>query len=79
MGVTEDLIMFPIGHVPKIKFTEDECAKGELHLIRGQWKTVREFSEQYGIKLNTIWNRIQMGWDLEEALFTPLYCRRKRN
>jgi len=54
-----------------------ECIP-QLHDIKGECKSVREFAEQYGIKLKTVWNRIYSGWTLEQALITPVYKNRKK-
>ena len=39
--------------------------------FKGESKCLSEWSELFGVKVATLWNRINQGWDIEKALITP--------
>ena len=36
--------------------------------FNGVSKTMAEFSEQFGMRIGTLWNRLNLGWDVSDAL-----------
>lgn len=50
-----------------------------LFLAFGKRQTLRQWAEEYGIKLNTLESRVgTRNWPLEKALTTPLKARGAR-
>lgn len=47
--------------------------------INGEYHTVSEWCDIYGIKSNIVWTRVGRGWDLIEAIITPPRVPRKAN
>ena len=40
--------------------------------LNGETKIVPDWAEKYGMEINTLWYRINQGWDFEKALTTPV-------
>jgi hypothetical protein len=40
---------------------------------RGKTQTLREWSDECGISVGTLWARLKSGWPIEEALTQPLW------
>jgi len=40
--------------------------------IRGESKTLTQWSEKSGVGAGTIWKRLSLGWDAERAVFEPV-------
>lgn len=54
-------------------------AKPMLFKAFGKEQTLRQWADEYGIKLNTLESRVQTrNWPLEKALTTPLKERGSR-
>ena len=52
---------------------------GRLYEMNGQAKTLRQWTDEYGMNLGTVKSRIKRdGWPLEKALTTPARSFRKR-
>lgn len=45
--------------------------------VRGQTKTVSEWADEVGLNFQTLWRRLDSGWDPEAAVMTPLVKNRK--
>jgi len=39
--------------------------------FNGETKCLTEWAEQVGVKVATLWNRLNSGWDIDKALTTP--------
>lgn len=44
--------------------------------INGRIKTMIEWSEESGVALGTIWNRVKLGWNTRDAVFKPVRERK---
>jgi len=45
--------------------------------VKGEAKTLAEWSEQTGLSVGTLWRRLSKGWTNEEAIKTPKITHRK--
>ncbi|MBU5626519.1 hypothetical protein KQI82_06245 [Oscillibacter sp. MSJ-2] len=37
----------------------------------GETKTIREFADKYGLAYSCLYERLRLGWNVEDALLTP--------
>lgn len=45
-------------------------------IVAGESKTMSEWAEATGLKLSTIWARVNKGWSADDAVLLPLVTRR---
>lgn len=57
-----------------ISLKAQQYNKRDNHLLThaGQSKTMTEWAEEKGIRVGTLWQRLQDGWSVEKALMTPV-------
>lgn len=49
--------------------------KWALH-FKGETKTLREWADEYGLSLFSLYSRLRSGWEIERALTDPKVARR---
>ena len=53
--------------------------EGTLVEFRGEFKTVKAWAETYGLKTDTVRQRLRKGFSIEQALLTPITRVKTRN
>jgi hypothetical protein len=77
-GLTIDRINNDLGYCPSncrlASMTEQGNNRRNNHILeyRGKSQTVAQWSRELGIRIGTIFNRLRLGWTVEDALRTPV-------
>ena len=56
----------------------NRLAGNHMLTYKGKTQPIAVWAEQLGIKHDTLWSRIDMGWPVKQAIETPVGVRRKK-